>query len=479
MASSGMPARQFSAAILGGSWPATDPLSCDILARTQRLKAQELLDCADQTRGAVDRVVTSQSGATITAFRTTGYQLASTFTDQADRYFAMGRASSECARILSGLRTDLDRIDAKANAQIDQLMRSATTGPAAAVARMQAIQIIAHARAEAIAKSTEAADKIAEEGTKAGIPTGKTPGQHDQNQLLGNQFKQDTPGGDPPPDPTITGPAAPPQHEQDSYDLQDQFQDGKGPTFGGDPRLVNPDGSPANVPRSPASQQAQGPPGTRPLPTGTALGPEGHRYAFFSNAPNSPPTDDTINPYVGSSSVWDYTNPDHPVKVGDLPGIFQGSGVYDPVTKQMVIVGNSSNRVGDTARGMWTSGPIDPAHPNDWINSLHQVGNVSLPGDRESQLIALQGGGYALVGATDRGPVSAITAATPQGLMNATPTTLIDQGQLPTVYGPTVTGTSVDANGLETIQLRVSTWPQGSGPPYDPHTWTTTFGVQH
>ncbi|EUA58864.1 hypothetical protein I550_2009 [Mycobacterium intracellulare 1956] len=71
-----------------------------------------------------------------------------------------------------------------------------------------------------------------------------------------------------------------------------------------------------------------------------------------------------------------------------------------------------------------------------------------------------------------------ITAATPQGLMGATPQTLVAPNQLPTVYGPTITGTTLDpATGLETIQLRVSTWPPG--PTYDPNTWTTTFGVQH
>jgi hypothetical protein len=274
--------------------------------------------------------------------------------------------------------------------------------------------------------------------------------------------------GPPPNDPRIIGPAGPPQHEQNTYDLQDQFPDGQGPTFGGDPR----DGSP----RSPASELAQGPPGTRPLPTGTALGPDGHRYAFFSH-PDGTHTPG-FNEYATNGSVWDYTDPAHPVKVGDLPGIFQASGVYDPTTNQMVIIGNTSNRTGDLNRGMWVSGPIDPAKPNNWINSLQRVGNVSLPGDRESQLVALKGGGYMLVGATNGGPLQAVSAATPQGLMGAAPVTLIDQTQLPTVYGPTVTGTSVDpATGLETVQLRVSTWPPG--PTYDPNTWTTTFGVQH
>lgn len=269
-------------------------------------------------------------------------------------------------------------------------------------------------------------------------------------------------------DPAVEGPAATPQHEQNGYDLQDQFQDGQGPTFGGDPR----DG----VPRSPASELAKGPPGTRPLPTSTALGPDGHRYAFFSNPDGTEPPG--VNPFVTNGAVWDYTDPAHPVKVGDLPGIFQASGVYDPSTKQMVIIGNTSNRTGDLTRGMWVSEPIDPAQPTSWISSLQHVGDVSLPGDRESQLVALSGGGYLLVGATNGGPVQAISAATPHGLMGAAPQMLISQGQLPTVYGPTVVGTSLDpATGLETIQLRVSTWPPG--PTYDPNTWTTTFGVQH
>jgi hypothetical protein len=292
-----------------------------------------------------------------------------------------------------------------------------------------------------------------------------------QDAVLTAEFKPEDlgEGQDPPPnDPRITGPAGPPQHEQNTYDLQDQFQDGQGPTFGGDPR----DG----LPRSPASQLAQGPPGSRPLPTGTALGPDGRRYAFFSN-PDGTHTPG-FNEYATNGSVWDYTNPNHPVKVGELPGIFQASGVYDPATNQMVITGNTSNRTGDLTRGLWVSGPVDPANPNGWMNSLQRVGDVSLPGDRESQLVSLKGGGYMLVGATNGGPVQAITAATPQGLTAAAPQTLINADQLPTVYGPTVTGTTVDpATGLETVQLRVSTWPPG--PTYDPNTWTTTFGVQH
>ncbi|MCV7426861.1 putative alpha/beta hydrolase [Mycobacterium montefiorense] len=296
-----------------------------------------------------------------------------------------------------------------------------------------------------------------------------------QEAVLTTEFKPADFGegqGDPPGDPRITGPAGQPQHEQNTYDLQDQFQDGQGPIFGGDPR----DG----LPRSPASQLAQGPPGTRPLPTGTALGPDGHRYAFFSNPDGS--VQEGVTQFATNGSVWDYTDPAHPVKVGDLPGIFQASGAYDPATGRMVIVGNTSNRTGDLNRGMWVSGPIDPANPNGWVTSLQPAGNVSLPGDRESQLVSLKGGGFMLVGATNGDAVQAITAATPQGLITAAPVPLVTQGTLPSVYGPTVTGTTLDpVTGLETIQMRVSTWPFNPADPnfYDPNTWTTTFTVQH
>jgi hypothetical protein len=304
-----------------------------------------------------------------------------------------------------------------------------------------------------------------------------------QDAALASEFKPAGFGdgqGPPPTDPRINGPASPPQREQSIYDLQDQFQDGQGPIFGGDPRDRNIDGSPTNNPRSPASQLAQGPPGTRPLPTGTALGPEGHRYGFFSNPDGT--IQDGINQYATNGAVWDFTNPNHPVKVGELPGIYQASGAYDPNTHQMVIIGNTSNRTGDLNRGMWVSAPIDPAKPNDWINTLKPVGNVSLPGDRESQLVALKGGGMMLVGSTNGGPVQAISAATPEGLKGAAPVTLIRDTDLPSVYGPTVTGTTLDpVTGLETVQLRVSTWPRDDAHPkfYDPSTWTSTFSVQH
>ena len=143
--------------------------------------------------------------------------------------------------------------------------------------------------------------------------------------------------------PRINAPAGQPQHEQDQYDLLDQFQDGQGPTFGGDPRKCTPDGLMVNIPRSPASERAPGPPGTRVLPTGTALGPNGHRYAFFQPPKQRGPAAGD-SPWVSNGSVWDFTGPAHPFKVGDLPGIYQASGVYDSATTQMFIIGNGSGQ---------------------------------------------------------------------------------------------------------------------------------------
>jgi hypothetical protein len=40
----------------------------------------------------------------------------------------------------------------------------------------------------------------------------------------------------------------------------------------------------------------------------------------------------------------------------------------------MVIVGNASNKTGDLTRGLWVSGPVDPANRNGWMNSLQRVG---------------------------------------------------------------------------------------------------------
>jgi hypothetical protein len=315
------------------------------------------------------------------------------------------------------------------------------------------------------------------------------------------------PGG-----PTIDGPAGPLKYEQDKYDLQVGFADGKGPTFGGDPQTDDKDWKHVDeVPRDPDSQKAahQPPDGTRPIPTGTAIGPNGERDAFFSYPDGS--KHDGINPYSTPAEAWDFSDPDHPKPLGPLtyPGpdgtpqpIYQPSGAYDKSTGKMLVVGNTTNKDGKIERVLFESDPVKPGDPpGQWVHSLHSSGTIQgMPGARENQLVALQGGGFALVGSdnTDvadpsRHAVTAVTASSAEGLKSAVPTTIVQgapsgHGTV-SPYGPSVVGTTYDpVTGKEVVDIRVSTWdgvnkiqPDPKNPvyPYDPRTYTTTFTVQH
>ena len=198
----------------------------------------------------------------------------------------------------------------------------------------------------------------------------------------------------------------------------------------------------------------------------------------FSHPRYGRPESAVENIYVTNGSAWDYTVRHRTVKVGDLPQIYQASGVFDQKTGRMVIIGNSSDRLDEQDRGLWVSDRVDPSKPNTWIPTLHRIGDVSLRGNRESQLVGLQGGGFLFIAATNCGPVSAIAAATPEGLMNAEQQVLITPSDLPSVYGPTVCGLSFDPlTRIETVNIRVSTWPNPR--PYDPHTYRTSFTVEH
>lgn len=116
-----------------------------------------------------------------------------------------------------------------------------------------------------------------------------------------------------PGEPTITGPAGPLKYEQDKYDLQVAFPDGKGPTFGGDPQTHKADWSPVDnkVDRDPDSEKAKHVPddGTRPIPTGTAIGPNGERLAFFSYPDGH--VEAGKNPY-GASRDMGFQRPQQP-----------------------------------------------------------------------------------------------------------------------------------------------------------------------
>ncbi|WP_421843484.1 hypothetical protein [Mycobacterium sp.] len=95
-----MPSRQFSATIVGGVWPHTDPQNFQTAAEAQHGKAVELLSCADTIRSKASEVAAEQSGRAIDGFCDECHREASTFTSQADRYFAIARVSEECARLI-------------------------------------------------------------------------------------------------------------------------------------------------------------------------------------------------------------------------------------------------------------------------------------------------------------------------------------------------------------------------------------------
>ncbi|RAU98784.1 hypothetical protein DQP58_04865 [Mycobacterium colombiense] len=288
--------------------------------------------------------------------------------------------------------------------------------------------------------------------------------------------------------PSIDGPATPPKMEGQNTWRQDDLDSsipGTGIALGGD----GADGYPnihlpphGDFPGYDGDNPLRYPPDNplpipndvmRPLPTGTAVGPNGERYGFYAMVPYHNANGGKNENYTVPDTV--VVNLDHPDQVlYTLHGISQASGAYDAKSGRMVILGNTP----DGQRAIWQSAPVgqNPA----WGNSLQQQGTFSgaMNGNRESQIVALPKGGLMVVGASESPahqtlPIQAVTASTPQGLLTAKPTALVDPKSLPGVYGPTITGIQ-EINGKEVISMRVSTFGEGR---YDPHTYTTTFSV--
>jgi hypothetical protein len=186
---------------------------------------------------------------------------------------------------------------------------------------------------------------------------------------------------DPQHQPRINGPGSKPQLEQDKYDL--------GATIPNHPEVLLP-GDPDT-----AQNSLTFPDGGRPIPTGTAVGPDGKQYGFFSDAHG----DTYASP---QSTVVDLANPSQSIGVlQDSSGtsIGQASGVYDPATNTMWVVGNVN---GTGARGMWQSTPINKGNPNGWVSTLQPRGTFAtdsaMNGNRENQIVALPQGGFLLTG---------------------------------------------------------------------------------
>jgi hypothetical protein len=265
------------------------------------------------------------------------------------------------------------------------------------------------------------------------------------------------------------------------------------PTLNGERNPLEIPGNPLPTPEHPNPDAP-----TRPLPTGTIVGPDGKQYALYSEVPYRLPNGEPNPEYAtADTTVVDMNDPSK--SIGVLPGISQASGVYDPKTNRMIVVGNTGPHPGDRTRTLYKSEPIDPANPNAWMQTLKPQGEIQgLPGDRENQLVALKGGGFMLVGSDNFDPkvpgdqpMGAITALTPEGLLNAQATPLFPPGQGTwpggaAPYGPTVVDTVYDpVTGKETVQLRVSTWEDPpdwnheGDKPYNPRTYQTEVTVQH
>jgi hypothetical protein len=86
------------------------------------------------------------------------------------------------------------------------------------------------------------------------------------------------------------------------------------------------------------------PEGERALVTGTAVGPDGHRYAFFSIKKYG--DDQSPGAFIGENSHvidLDHTGVDlGPLQTMDGRAIAQASGVFDPKTNRMYVVGNQN-----------------------------------------------------------------------------------------------------------------------------------------
>lgn len=322
-------------------------------------------------------------------------------------------------------------------------------------------------------------------------------GQDPQIRLVDNTIPADD---EQPRDPTIAGLGSPPMPEKQNgspYDLGATIP-GTGIVITGDPESGHP------RLHTPGKPDVDNPfpvdDGFRALPTGTAVGPDGQQYAFYSVRPYGPGTSPE-NYIAPESRVQNLADPatdlgpllGTPLGSETKVGISQASGVYDPASGTMMIVGNVGQ---DGQRALWQSAPVaagDP--PNAWMNSLHEVGTFNNlgPGDRENQIVSLPQGGYLLASASDDGQVVGVTAGSPQGLLQAPSQDLTGPGFIPSPgnepavpYGPSIVNIETLPNGQEQVTMRVSTWPRPEGwptgpdappPPYHPRTYTTTFNV--
>ena len=163
-----MPNRQFSVAILGGSWPHTDPENFQRSAEAAHAEGVKLIGCAEQHRRDASNVWADQSGEFVDGFCGSLIREAGVFVEVADEYFAMSRVSGEVARLFSGLREDVDEIDRRAHDEIQRIQQAARVGNAVQTGVL-VMAVVAKARAEAMAKAAATAAAMEKAGMQIGI----------------------------------------------------------------------------------------------------------------------------------------------------------------------------------------------------------------------------------------------------------------------------------------------------------------------
>ena len=182
-----MPTRPFSTLIIGGLWPTTSPDAWSEVGDGLAQKSAALEQNTTTIRQLADGLPADNSGRTIDAMHEMCLRQAVAVVKQADIYHSMARVVSEIARLIYSARSRLDQIDANANAEIARLRQEAGKIGQYFAAMQKISEVIAEARAQAIAESGKAVAEI----------TGLT------SQIGGAQAPapSDAPAGSPPLDP--------------------------------------------------------------------------------------------------------------------------------------------------------------------------------------------------------------------------------------------------------------------------------------
>src|SRR4051794_23285940 len=239
-----MPTRKYSAMIIGGLWPLTDPETFHAASEVQHSEGVNRLQAADSIRNDARQVANEQSGQFVDGFCNWCYDFASTCTEQADKYFAMARTSEEAGRLLYGLRADLDEIDQKAHEEIARVEQQPHGLGQSLLMWSQIEQVLATARAEAMTKSATAT--AAMENLAPQVPGLGT--QSNSGKSAAGAGSQQPAAGDP----------VDPQ-------LRQLVNEGRGAGGGrgpGEMPLAPPPGAKDDVPQAPGSQRGDSVSGT-------------------------------------------------------------------------------------------------------------------------------------------------------------------------------------------------------------------------